>query len=289
MSRVHERFRQVISGLTCVLAANIFDPLSARIADMLGYEVCVLSGSVGKAANLGVPDIVLSNMSDVVDHCRRITRMVEVSLMVDAEDGFGSAVNVRRTVQEMEAAGVAAIEIEDNVVPKRFNMQHPGLVSKEEQVGKLRAAVAARTDPSTVIVARTSALAECSLDEVLDRIRAYADTGAEALMLVGVRRGRPDLEAVHQATSLPLCVLNPPPDVRNDPGFLAASGVRILMLGNPIFAVAVKAIHDSLKHLQEGGALEELRDRQASQDLLRAVNRTDEFMQQQREYMPTSP
>ena len=240
MSRVHERFRRVISGSTCVLAANIFDPLSARIADMLGYEVCVLSGSVGKAANLGVPDIVLSNMSDVVDHCRRITRMTEVSLMVDAEDGFGNAVNVRRTVQEMEAAGVAAIEIEDNVVPKKFNVQSPGLVSKEEQVGKLHAAVAARTDPSTVIVARTSALAECPLEEALDRVQAYASTGAEALMLATVPRGRADIAAVHQATSLPLCVLNPPPEARNDAAFLAANGVRILMLGNPTYAVAVQ-------------------------------------------------
>ena len=138
MSRAHERFRGVISGSTCVLAANIFDPLSARIADMLGYEVCVLSGSVGKAANLGVPDIVLSNMSDVVDHCRHITRMAAVSLMVDAEDGFGNAVNVRRTVQEMEAAGVSGIEVEDNVVPKRFNVQRPGLVSTAEQVGSCK-------------------------------------------------------------------------------------------------------------------------------------------------------
>jgi len=93
MSLVRERFRAVLSGSACVLAANIFDPLSARIADMLGYQVCVLSGSAGKVANLGVPDIVLSNMSDVVDHCRRITRIAEVSLMVDAEDGFGNAVN----------------------------------------------------------------------------------------------------------------------------------------------------------------------------------------------------
>jgi carboxyvinyl-carboxyphosphonate phosphorylmutase len=289
MSQARERFRHVMSQPTCTVAANIFDPLSARIAHMLDYDVCFLSGSVGKVANLGVPDIVLYNLSDAVDHCRRITRMADVSLMVDGEDGFGNAVNVMRTVKELEAAGVSAIEIEDNVVPKQFNVSHPGLVSTAEQVGKLKAAVAARIDATTVIVARTSALAECSLDEALDRIRAYADTGAEALMLVGLRRGRPDLDVVHQATSLPLCVLNPPPDVRNDPGFLADSGVRILMLGNPIFAVAVKAIHDSLKHLQEGGALEELRDRQASQDLLRAVNRTDEFMQQQREYMPTSP
>lgn len=289
MSHVRERFRSVLARPTCTLAANIFDPLSARIAHMLGYDICVLSGSVGKVANLGVPDIVLSNMSDVVDQCRRITRIADVSLMVDAEDGFGNAVNAIRTVKELEAAGVSAIEIEDNVVPKQFNVRHPGLVSTAEQVGKLKAAVAARTDPTTVIVARTSALAECSLEEALDRIKAYADTGAEALMLVGVQRGRLDLEAVHQATSLPLCVLNPPPDVRNDPRFLAASGVRILMLGNPVFAVAVKAIHDSLKYLQEGGTIEELRDRQASQDLLRALNRTDEFMQLQEAYMPTSP
>ncbi len=105
--------RQVLSRDTCTLAANIFDPLSARIAHMLEYEVCVLSGSVGKVANLGVPDLVLSNMSDVVDHCRRITRIADVSLMVDAEDGFGNAVNVVRTVREMEAAGVSAIEITD--------------------------------------------------------------------------------------------------------------------------------------------------------------------------------
>jgi len=287
MSRARERFRGVLSGSTCVLAANIFDPLSARIADMLGYQVCVLSGSVGKVANLGVPDIVLSNMSDVVDHCRRITRIAEVSLMVDAEDGFGNAVNVRRTVQEMEAAGVSGIEIEDNVVPKRFNVRNPGLVSKEEQVGKLRAAVAARTDPSTVIVARTSALAECPLQETLDRIRAYATTGAEALMLAGVPRGRADIEAVHQATSLPLCVLNPPPEARNDSAFLAANGVRILMLGNPTYAIAVKAIHDALKRLQEGTALEDLKELQAPPDLLRAVNRTAELIQWQQEYLPS--
>jgi carboxyvinyl-carboxyphosphonate phosphorylmutase len=186
----------------------------------------------------------------------------------------------------MEAAGVAAIEIEDNVVPTKFNVQSPGLISKEEQVGKLQAAVAARTDPSTVIVARTSALAECPLEEALDRVQAYASTGAEALMLATVPRGRADIAAVHQATSLPLCVLNPPPEARNDLAFLAANGVRILMLGNPTYAVAVKAIYDALKRLQEGTALEDLRELQAPPELLRAVNRTEEFRQWQQEYLP---
>ena len=283
MSRAREFFREVLSRPECTLAANIFDPLSARIAHMLGYEVCVLSGSVGKAANLGVPDGVLSNMSDVVDHCRRITRIADVSLMVDAEDGFGNAVNVVRTVREMEAAGVAGIEIEDNFVPRRFNVADPGLVSTEEQVVKLEAAVAARTDPTTVIVARSAALGLCPLDEALERVRAYSQTGAEALMLTGAQ-SREQLEAVHQATSLPLCVLSPPADARNDQAFLD-SNMSILMLGNPTFAVAVKAIHDSLKHLKDGGAMEDLAGQQASPDLLRQVNRTDEFLALQERYV----
>ena len=284
MSRVREQFRSVLARPTCTLAANIFDPLSASIAHMLEYEVCVLSGSVGKVANLGVPDSVLSNMSDVVDHCRRITRIADVSLMVDAEDGFGNAVNVARTVREMEAAGVSAIEIEDNFVPKEFNVQNPGLISKEEQVGKLQAAVAARTDLTTVIVARSAALGLTPLDEALDRIQAYSQTGAEALMLTG-SRSRDQLEAVHRVTTLPICVLSPPADIRNDTAFLAATGVKILMLGNPTFSVTVKAIFDSLEHLKEGGSLEELGDRQATPELLRSVNRTDEFLQWQEQYL----
>ena len=284
MSRVREQFRSVLARPTCTLAANIFDPLSASIAHMLEYEVCVLSGSVGKVANLGVPDGVLSNMSDVVDHCRRITRIADVSLMVDAEDGFGNAVNVARTVREMEAAGVSAIEIEDNFVPKEFNVQNPGLISKEEQVGKLQAAVAARTDLTTVIVARSAALGLTPLDEALDRIQAYSQTGAEALMLTG-SRSRDQLEAVHRVTTLPICVLSPPADIRNDTAFLAATGVKILMLGNPTFSVTVKAIFDSLEHLKEGGSLEELGDRQATPELLRSVNRTDEFLQLQEQYL----
>ena len=283
MSRARELFREVISRPHCTLGANIFDPLSARIAHMLGYEICVLSGSVGKVANLAVPDGVMSNMSDVVDHCRRITRIADVSLMVDAEDGFGNAVNVVRTVREMEAAGVAAIEIEDNFVPRQFNVADPGLISTGEQVGKLEAAVAARTDPTTVIVARSAALGLCPLDEALERIQAYSQTGAEAVMLTG-SSSREQLEAVHEVTSLPLCVLNPPADARNDQAFLDAN-VRILMLGNPTYAVAVQAIYDSLSHLQNGGAMEDLADRQASPQLLRQVNRTDEFIALQDQYL----
>ena len=103
-------------------------------------------------------------------------------------------------------------------------------------------------------------------------------------MLTGAQ-SRDQIEAAHQATNLPLCVLSPPAEIRNDPAFLHANGVRILMLGNPTFAVAIKAIHDSLKHLKDGGPLEELDNQLASPDLLRLVNRTEEFLQIQDEYL----
>ncbi len=284
MSFARERFRTVLSRPDCTLAANIFDPLSARIAHMLDYEVCFLSGSVHKVANLAVPDIVLTNMSDLVDVCRRITRIADVSLMHDGEDGFGNAVNVVRSVKELEAAGVSAIEIEDAIPPVRFNQPDLGLYSEAEQVGKLEAAVAARTDPMTVIVARTTALSQFPLDEALDRIKAYSQTGVEAIRLAGLRT-RQQLEAVHQATPLPLTVLSPPDDMMNDRPFLAANGVRILMAGNPAFGTAIQAIYDSLKHLKEGGAVADLAPREASAELLRQVNRTDEFVRLQEQYL----
>ena len=284
MPSARERFRDVLSRPGCTLAANIFDPLSARIAYLLDYEVCFLSGSVGKVANLGIPDMVLSNLSDLVDHCRRITRMADVSLMLDGEDGFGNALSVMRTVRELEAAGVAAIEIEDNIAPVRLHGDDPGLVSTHEHVGKLEAAAAARADPATVIVARTAALSYESLDVALDRMRAYAQTGAEVVRLVGLQT-REQLEAIHKAIPLPLTVLSPPDDIRDDRAFLDATGVKILMLGNPVFAMAVKTIYEGLKHLKDGGAMEALSDQEASAELLQQVNRTEDILRLQQQYL----
>ncbi|MBC8281492.1 MAG: isocitrate lyase/phosphoenolpyruvate mutase family protein [Chloroflexi bacterium] len=204
--------------------------------------------------------------------------------MVNAEGGFGNAGNVMRTVRELAAVGVSGSEIEDNFGPQKFNVKEPGLLTKEAQVGKLKAAVAARIDPTTVIVARSAAFGLVPLDEALDRLSAYSQTGAEAVMLTGVK-SREQIEAAHGATSLPITILNPPIEARNDSAFLAANGVRLLMLGNPTFAVAVKAIYDSYKHLQDGGAMEDLADNQAPRELLQAVNRTNEFIQLQQEYV----
>ena len=130
----------------------------------------------------------------------------------------------------------------------------------------------------------SAAFGLCPLEEAVERLEVYSQTGAEAVMLTGVN-SREQIEAAHRATSLPICILNPPIEARNDAAFLGANGVRILMLGNPTFAVAVKAIYDSLKHLKDGGAMEDLATRQAPPELLRSVNRTGEFIQLQEEYL----
>jgi len=289
MSTARERFRQILSRSACTPAAPVFDPLSARIADMLGWEVCKLSGSVGKFANLAVPDgVPLANMSDLVDVCLRINRVSDMCLIADADEGGGNALNVYRTVRELEAVGVVAIELEDNLVPTRFGEaeeRHWLMIPVQEQCDKLRAAVAARRDPLTVIVGRTVALSQLPLEEALERIKAYSQTGVEAIMLTRLPRGRADIEALHRTTSLPLFVLGAPPDDASAPGFLAAHGARIFYLGLTVYGMTVKTIYDGLKHLKEGGSPADLKDRAAPKELIEAVNRTEEFMAWQKKFM----
>jgi carboxyvinyl-carboxyphosphonate phosphorylmutase len=204
--------------------------------------------------------------------------------MVDAEDGFGNAVNVWRCVRELEAAGVSGIEIEDNVVPRQFGIPNPGLNTIATQVGKLRAAVAARTDPTTVIIARTATWG-VDREHAVDRVKAYAATGAEAFMLTGAK-SKADIEATHNAApDMPITVLSPPPGVKDDARFCTDNNVKVIMLGNPTYLVAVKSIYDTLEFLKDGGDAAQLTGKQADRDLARQIIRTDEFERWQQEYL----
>ena len=289
MTNARERFREILSRPSCTKAAPIFDPLSARIADMQGWEVCKLSGSVGKFANLAVPDgVPLSNMSDLVDLCRRINRVSESCLIVDADDGGGNAINVVRTVRELESAGVSAIEIEDNRVPAQFGeakSRHALMVSCDEQVGKLKAAVAARRDRDTVIVARTSALAELPRSEALRRIQAYSESGAEAIMIPRLGGDVAVLDDVCKATHLPLLILGLPLEAASDTAFLASRRIRIRFLENLPFRMAVKAVSDALQNLKDGQTPDDAKGRQIDAEFLREFNRTDEMQAWQKNYI----
>ena len=142
LSERRERYRRVLAGDVCVYPASVFDPMSARMAESLGYDVGMLAGSIASAAVLGAPDLVVLTLTEFAEQIRRITRAGSLSLMVDADHGYGNALNVMRTVEELETAGVAALTIEDTLLPAAFGGEGEELISIPEMLGKLRAAVA---------------------------------------------------------------------------------------------------------------------------------------------------
>src|SRR5258706_3644979 len=183
------KLRALLAGSKCLSPASVFDPLSARVAEAVGYEIGMLAGSVASNTTLGAPDLIVLTLTEFADQIRRIMRVSNLSLLVDADHGYGNALNVRRSVEECEHAGVSALTIEDTDLPRRFGKDKSDeLVSLQEMVGKLRAAVAARQDPSLVIVGRTSAIRFEDMERTAARVKAYAAAGVDALFLVGVEK-----------------------------------------------------------------------------------------------------
>ena len=171
VSARRQRLRRQFASDECIRPASVFDPVSARIADALGFEFGMLGGSIASAAILGAPDLAVMTLTELADQCHRITRACDLSLIVDADNGYGNALSVMRTIHELETAGVAGMTIEDTVLPQPYGRQgREQLISIDEMVGKLRAAVSARNDPSTVILGRTHALNATNLEDALERV-----------------------------------------------------------------------------------------------------------------------
>jgi carboxyvinyl-carboxyphosphonate phosphorylmutase len=183
---------------------------------------------------------------------RRISRAAELPVLVDADHGYGNALNVRRTVQELETAGAAGLTIEDTLLPQAFGQAKTQLISLEEGVGKMKGALDGRGDPSLVIIGRTGAASITSLDDAIARAKAYEAAGVDALFFTGIK-ARGELEAISAATKLPI-VLGGAPEEMSDPAWLADKRVRIALQGHAPFAAATKAVYDTLKALREGTA-----------------------------------
>lgn len=243
--------RQILSGTECLTASSLFDPISAHIADALGFEVGVIGGSVASYAVLGAPDLILLTMTELVEQARRVCRAAPIRVIVDADHGYGNALNVMRTVQELQAAGVAGITIEDTLLPRAFGSSSAAqLVSLEEGVGKMKAAVKARGDGEALVFGRTSAASITGVDDAIRRLRAYEAVGVDALFVPGLKR-REDVDRIAEAVKLPL-ILGGGSDAMADPQYLASRGVRIWLWGHQPFAAAVKALYDAMKAVREG-------------------------------------
>ena len=283
LSERRQQYRRLLEGHACVHPASVFDPMSARMAASLGFEVGMFAGSIASGTVLGAPDIIVLTLTEFAEQIRRITRGSDLPLMVDADHGYGNALNVMRTVEELETSGVAALMVEDTVLPQPFAGQDEGLVSVDEMLGKLRAAVAARQDPSLVVIGRTGALRRGGIAEAEKRVRAYQETGIDAIFLAGASK-REEVEAMHRATRLPLMLGGAPPALA-DKSFLASQGVRIALQGHHPFYAAAKAVYDTLKYLREGGVPAGLKDRVASEELLAIAMRQNDYKRWQGDYL----
>lgn len=249
-------FHALLTGPGCVHPASVFDPISARIAQHLGFACAMLAGSTAALAILGAPDNASITLSEFEDLATRIARAAEIPLLVDADHGYGNAHGVMRTVVELERAGVAAMTIEDTVLPQPFGQHRPLLTSRDEGMGKMRAAIAARTDPALVIVGRTSAIAIAGLDEAAARARLYAEAGVDALFFAGVT-SMDELVALRAATDLPLILGGSP---LQDTQALAARGVRISLQGHQPIQAAILAVQQCMLAQRDGAPLPPLAD-----------------------------
>ncbi|BBB99455.1 carboxyvinyl-carboxyphosphonate phosphorylmutase [Bradyrhizobium japonicum] len=252
-----EALRSILNGSTCIRPGSVYDATSIRIAEDLGFELGMFGGSVASLAVLGDPDIALITLTEFAEQIRRMSRASTLPVLVDADHGYGNALNVRRTVQEVEAAGAAGLTIEDTLLPQAFGQAKTQLISLEEGVGKMKAALDGRSDPSLVILGRTGAVSITDLDDAIARARAYEAVGVDGLFFTGIR-SRGELEALSAATTLPI-VLGGAPEEMTALDYLASQRVRIALQGHAPFAAATQAVFETLKALREGTSPKNLR------------------------------
>lgn len=262
--------RAILAGDKCLRPGSVYDAISVRIAEDIGFEVGMFGGSAASLAVLGDPDIALITLTELAEQMRRMARAGSLPVLVDADHGYGNALNVRRTVQELEMAGAAGLTIEDTLLPQAFGEAKPQLISHDAGIGKIKAALDARTDPALVIVGRTGAASITSVEDAIVRAKSYEAAGVDALMFTGVK-SRADLDAIAAATKLPI-VLGGPTEDMTDWDYLAGKRVRIAVQGHAPIAAAMQAVFATLKAVRDGAAPKELQGL-ASADLMDWVTR----------------
>ena len=285
------RLRERLKAGPVIIAPGIYDAYGARLVEQGGFEAAYMTGNGVSASLLGRPDVGLVDLTMITSHARRVAAAVDIPVICDADTGYGNAVNVRRTVEEFEAAGVAAIHLEDQASPKRCG-QLPGarpVIELAEAVGKIEAAVAARRDPDFIIIARTDAAEAHGLDEAIKRARAFRKAGADVLF-VEMKSGPTMLEDLKRVTSevdAP-CLVNMGAGGKLDE--LDAVGIGRLGLRIAIYpglerAAAGFAIREALAVLKKDGNTRAVRGRTLGLKEYNEVLKLDEVEEWERRYL----
>jgi 2,3-dimethylmalate lyase len=249
--------RRTLRGLVAkrggLVVPGAYDGVSARLVERAGFSAVYMTGFGTSASRLGLPDLGYAGLAEMADHARNLAAAVGIPLIADADTGYGNALGVRRTVQAYEAAGVAALHIEDQVAPKRCgHLSGHQIVPLGEFAGKVRAAVEARRDPDLMIIARTDAISAVGFDEALRRGEAAARAGADVLF-VEAPRDEMQVERIARAFDVPL-LYNYASGGRSPLlpfAQLRALGYAILILPIDTLLVATRAMADFLAGLRE--------------------------------------
>jgi 2-methylisocitrate lyase-like PEP mutase family enzyme len=262
------------------------DALTARLVEQAGFDAVYVTGAGIANVVLGVPDVGLTTLSEVVAQVEHIADAVDLPLLVDMDTGFGNAINARRAVRALERAGAAGIQIEDQTFPKRCgHFAGKEVIELPAMLSKLRAVVDGRRDPSTVIVARTDAIATHGLEAAVERALAFVEAGADAVF-VEAPRTREDLAALPARIPAPL-VANMVEGGRTplcSAAELGAMGYRAVIFANTAMRVAARAAADALGELRRTGDVAPLMDRMLSWEQRQALVGLPEIEALERRY-----
>lgn len=281
MNSAATRFRALLASDELIVAPGVFDGYSARLVELAGYKTAATSGAAVSNSLLGVPDIGVMGLRENVDHCRNLARAISIPLTADADTGYGNPVNVWHTVQQFEEAGVAGINIEDQVSPKRCgHMPGKQVVDDAEMVRKIEAACMARRSDDFVIIARTDALALEGIEGAVRRARLYAAAGADMIFPDAVRTEE-EIARIVEAAGIPVTI-NMGFGIRSRPTTpliplprLKALGVRRISLPRMLPGAAIRGMKTALALMQQVIASGEPIDRP---DLVAGIDEITELM-----------
>ena len=251
------RLRELLARPGVIMAPGVADALNARLVAQEGFDALYMTGAGTTAVRLGMPDVGLLTMTEMVDNAARIVDAAGLPLIADADNGYGGPLNVRRTVQAYERAGVAAVHLEDQVLPKRCgHLAGKQLISAAEMVAKIKAATDARADPDFVLIARTDAIAVEGFERALERASLYDEAGAdvifveaprtkEQLAAIPMRIAKPHLYNMASSGKTPLLGVDE----------IGALGFKLVIYPNWLILAAIRAAQRVLRHLRRTGSV----------------------------------
>ena len=263
MTSRRRTLRTLVDTKQGLVVPGAYDGISARLVQQAGFPAVYMTGYGTAASRLGLPDLGFAGLAEMADHARNLAAVLDVPLIADADTGYGNALNVRRTVQMYEAAGVAGLHIEDQITPKRCgHLSGHQVIPRGEFAGKIRAAVDARTDPDLLVIARTDAISAVDFDEALRRGEAALKAGAD-MLFIEAPRDEAQVERVARAFDTPL-LYNYAPGGRSPLlpfARLRELGFALVILPVDTLLVAVQAIRSFLAEAKTRDDVRSLADR----------------------------